>query len=204
MLRVQLNLNKQVWNQTIQLSNQLIPQQQYAFHCKHTHILPRCRRPRCTPSCRTPSLQRQRPIASNTKWQKGKKEGKKPLVSHKRAKSILLRERMDQDTDMGSARGSRTSWCSSCRTAASSRRRTSRPVRPGLPPAANPPASRTAGLVGEASGSETAAAAQGAGCGSGRGGRRRARGRKWRWRGSDGGGARFGSWSVRSKLGRRC
>ena len=134
MLRVQLNLNKQVWNQTIQLSNQLIPQQQYAYQCKHTHILPRCRRPRCTPSCRTPSLQRQRPIASNTKWQKGKKEGKKPLVSHKRAKSILLRERMDQDTDMGSARGSRTSWCSSCRTAASSRRRTSRPVRPGLPP----------------------------------------------------------------------
>jgi hypothetical protein len=29
-------------------------------------------------------------------------------------------------TDMGSARGSRISWCSSCRTAASSRRRTSR------------------------------------------------------------------------------
>jgi hypothetical protein len=28
----------------------------FGFHIKYTHTRPRCRRPRCTPSCRTPSL----------------------------------------------------------------------------------------------------------------------------------------------------
>ena len=101
---------------------------------------------------------------------------------------------MDRGTDMGSARGSRTSWCSSCRTAASSRRRTSRPASGAYPSRV----SHGHGSVGEASGSGTAAAAEGCWwAGTGKGGGEGQGRRKWRWRGSGGGGgALFGSYAL--------
>lgn len=81
-----------------------------------------------SPSALHPFLQNTLPVNENQMTEPRGEEKRWPVRVEQNDQMIPFRGggKVNGGTDMGSARGWRISWCSSCRTAASSRRRTSR------------------------------------------------------------------------------